>query len=301
MSSFLDNYRNVRETEKANQESLDQYNKALDAFVKDYNSHKAKGAGKTVKDLSDAIKRLGIAEGKISNDSSDGDIARYGISILDDLNNDSEVDFETYVKEQGTDEQRNAYKNLKEAYEKYPKVDSAKPANNLFEAIGNGIYEGAQGFGNLVGGIFNSPYYARAALHKGEWESTINNMQKDYEDYNKSIASNKYAFLDDPDKYIKSVQASKASSSSSSSSSSSKSSSSNDTTGDEITFTLPKANDPNYKGFGQKLVDLGLATSKGLWGPDGDVAFYTKQLHDQGIYGNLPIGVPIKLKKRKVK
>ena len=72
---------------------------------------------------------------------------------------------------------------------------------------------------------------------------------------------------------------------------------------DTITFTLPKANDPNYKGFGQKIIDLGLATDKGLWGSDGDVQFYTKQLYDQGALdanGNLKIGVPIKLKRRKV-
>ena len=39
--------------------------------------------------------------------------------------------------------------------------------------------------------------------------------------------------------------------------------------------------------FGQVIVDLGLMTSHGLWGPDGDVAYYTNQL---GIVGNIPIG-----------
>ena len=57
-------------------------------------------------------------------------------------------------------------------------------------------------------------------------------------------------------------------------------------------------------GFGQKIIDLGLATDKGLWGSDGDVQFYTKQLYDQGALdanGNLKIGVPIKLKRRKIR
>lgn len=71
------------------------------------------------------------------------------------------------------------------------------------------------------------------------------------------------------------------------------------TDSDTVEFTLNKANDPNYKGFGQKLVDLGLATDNGLWGENGDVAYYTKQLNDQGIYGNLPIGKKITLKRRK--
>lgn len=71
---------------------------------------------------------------------------------------------------------------------------------------------------------------------------------------------------------------------------------------DIVEFTLPRANDPSYRGFGQKIIDLGLATDHGLWGADGDVEFYTKQLYDQGALderGNLRIGVPIKLKRRK--
>ena len=50
--------------------------------------------------------------------------------------------------------------------------------------------------------------------------------------------------------------------------------------------------------FGQVICDLGLKTSHGLWGPDGDVAYYTEQLHDQGIYGNIPIGTTIELTPR---
>lgn len=50
--------------------------------------------------------------------------------------------------------------------------------------------------------------------------------------------------------------------------------------------------------FGQVILDLGLGTSHGLWGADGDVAYYTEQLHQQGIYGNIPIGTTIKLKPR---
>lgn len=54
--------------------------------------------------------------------------------------------------------------------------------------------------------------------------------------------------------------------------------------------------------FGQKIIDLGIGTDKGLWGDDGDVAYYTQQLID-GDYldanGNVKLGVPIRLKKRK--
>lgn len=54
--------------------------------------------------------------------------------------------------------------------------------------------------------------------------------------------------------------------------------------------------------FGQVILDLGLGTGNGLWGTDGDVEYYTKQLVDQGAldsYGNIPIGTTIKLKRRK--
>lgn len=51
--------------------------------------------------------------------------------------------------------------------------------------------------------------------------------------------------------------------------------------------------------FGQVILNLGLNTNHGLWGADGDVAYYTKQLNEQGIYGNIPIGTTIKLTRRK--
>lgn len=61
-----------------------------------------------------------------------------------------------------------------------------------------------------------------------------------------------------------------------------------------VTYTY-KAGDT----FGQVILDLGLKTKHGLWGPDGDVAYYTEQLHEQGIWGNIPIGKTIKLTPRK--
>lgn len=51
--------------------------------------------------------------------------------------------------------------------------------------------------------------------------------------------------------------------------------------------------------FGQVLLDLGLSDSAHLWGNEGDVVYYTNQLHDQGIWGNIPIGTTIKLTPRK--
>lgn len=48
--------------------------------------------------------------------------------------------------------------------------------------------------------------------------------------------------------------------------------------------------------FGEVIRKLGLATKHGLWGADGDVIYYTKQL---GITGNIPIGTKLKFTPRK--
>ena len=51
--------------------------------------------------------------------------------------------------------------------------------------------------------------------------------------------------------------------------------------------------------FGQVLMKIGLSDGSNLWGPNGDVEYYRKQLNDQGIYGNIPIGKTIRLRRRK--
>lgn len=66
---------------------------------------------------------------------------------------------------------------------------------------------------------------------------------------------------------------------------------------DYITYTY-KPGDT----FGQVILDLGLGTGNGLWGTNGDVDYYTRQLIEQGAlnnYGNIPIGTTIKLRRRK--
>lgn len=49
--------------------------------------------------------------------------------------------------------------------------------------------------------------------------------------------------------------------------------------------------------FGAVLIKLGLDEGH-LWGEDGTVAYYTEQLRQQGIEGNIPIGTTIKLTRR---
>lgn len=66
---------------------------------------------------------------------------------------------------------------------------------------------------------------------------------------------------------------------------------------DVITYTY-KPGDT----FGRVLVNLGLSDGSNLWGPGGDVDFYTQQLRDQDMLdfnGNVKLGVPFKLRRRK--
>lgn len=66
---------------------------------------------------------------------------------------------------------------------------------------------------------------------------------------------------------------------------------------DTITYTY-KPGDT----FGQVLLNLGLSDGSRLWGSGGDVEFYTQQLREQNMLdqnGNVKLGIPFKLRRRK--
>jgi len=66
---------------------------------------------------------------------------------------------------------------------------------------------------------------------------------------------------------------------------------------DVITYTY-KPGDT----FGRVLLNLGLSDGTNLWGPGGDVDFYTQQLREQNMLdynGNVKLGIPFKLRRRK--
>jgi hypothetical protein len=309
--AFLDTYRDIQNAEKTATENVKNYEAALDKYIGEYNSwRKTNGmsvAGADAKEkLMGIIDQLGRAEGKLNKDSNRGDVAAYGLSVLDDLNSGFQTDFGTYVNEKGTKEQREAWEGLQSIAHRNDGVYVPDKAPDTWgEAIWQGIQSGASGVGKFFDYAGNAPRIMREDANKGKWERTISNMEGEFNKYNAELAGGKFDLFDNPDKYIsgataKAEETAKASESSASDSKSDNSKS--ETTDETVTFQL-KANDPAYKGFGQKLVDLGLATSKGLWGNDGDVKFYTKQLYEQGAIdknGNLKTGTPIKLKKRKI-
>lgn len=255
--------------------------------------------------IRDFVKESAVAEGKYSREQIDNgefddlDMQEYGSGLLDE-----------------------AFSNVgsrDSAAKEYIKESITNPS---FQKGLSGIH--SSNILNLL-----SPTPLGKAIHNGFLFGTTEGLVKDVKSFNKNIdeyyeKKNKDAFDEGFDliknyrKYMTSPDAKKTSaditeksgddaggSNGKKNKASKKSSDDDETTDEEVTFTLT-ANDPKYRGFGQKLVDLGLATDNGLWGENGDVKFYEKQLADQGAidivgdhYGNLKTGIPIKLRKRK--
>lgn len=295
------------EKEANDKASVEKYNTAISSYLKGYGDWAKKNNGKyanaSAEDLEKRVRNLvktaGTSDGVLNDNSTDAEIAEYGTKFLNTLSglkeDGSEYKFQDYLKEYGNEETKEAAK----------RQIKAAAAQAYLDKLGGDASYMRQAYNSDVQ---NADEAIRLANQRSEGDyKWLNTSKTQYNTWKETQARDLYGMFDnyDTQKPItdkkSEVAKDKADKTDAEKASEKKKDSADDgTTGEEVTFTLPKANDPNYRGFGQKLVDLGLATSKGLWGPDGDVAFYNKQLHDQGIYGNLPIGVPIKLKKRKV-
>ena len=218
------------------------------------------------------------------------------------LYNDNIIDVFSKNSSQLTGETKEAYDRLKNRYDLLSVDERAadrwtddKTVGDVIANVWNGAWDR---IGSGIGAAWTAPYQ-----FNGEMSKDVNTLRA----YAKEQLANGVDMLDNYESYIEKYRAQKAEDAKNGKASSETNGNGAGTTAsdseDTITFTLPKANDPNYKGFGQKIIDLGLATDKGLWGSDGDVQFYTKQLYDQGALdanGNLKIGVPIRLKRRKI-
>ena len=283
--AWLDNYRtsisedreNAIATEKANK----RYDDAISEYVKKYSSWAKQNGGKyadsSVEDLTARVKDMayksGLYDGVLKEDSSDRDIAEYGANFMQNLmgkkDDWSDMTFNEYLKIWGTKEEKEAYDRRKRAVEG-----------------DRGAYD-----------TWNSPFtksYNRDLFNDDT--KKLSKAETAFDKFNKQWDTDSYTIFENYEEDFAKKKASEKTS---------KKGSDNKTTtpaeaSDEDTVTIVANQDG--KGFAQRLLDNGLATDHGLWGNDGDVAFYTKQLYDQGALdarGNLRIGVPIKLKRRK--
>ena len=278
------------EAEARDKSDIESYDKAVNTYLDKYTNwaknNNGKFAGSSRDDIEkrirEFVKTSGAADGQLTKDSSDADVARYGAGFLNSLSglkeDGSEYTFKDYLEKYGDSETKSAVARQLDAMDILRKYRDNQDGmtDSEKERLSNA-----------------NATRDRDMRWLGSARTQYNTWQKSNNDELYDIFENYETYM--PKKEESNNTAEQASTTS-------KDGSTAAASGDEVTFQLDRANDPNYKGFGQKIVDLGLATDKGLWGSNGDVAFYTKQLYDQGALdanGNLKIGVPIKLKRRK--
>lgn len=265
--------------------------------------------------IRDFVKESAVAEGKYSRSQMDNgefddlDMQEYGSGLLDEAFS-GVSDYNEFAKKYGEKSRNEFLKNL---------IPGSAGRDVLFRL--NQFSKSNPAFGvGVLGGLLGGASQSLKGLNKevrDAWEQENQeafdegfDLVKNYRKYMTSPDAKK-ASADITEKsgnggaWYTNGAGENADSSDGKAKKASKKSSDDETTDEEVTFTLT-ANDPKYRGFGQKLVDLGLATDNGLWGENGDVKFYEKQLADQGAidivgdhYGNLKTGIPIKLRKRK--
>lgn len=306
MASFIENLRQSRSDKKILDDEINAFNASIKDLSKTYAKSRGIKQSEAEAKIRDFVRYAGESEGVLTGDSADGDIATYGNKLFSDMNvSDMNMGFNDYIARYGSAEQKAAFNELQKDATKETSPQGgaallALPGGALGAGIaaapftgGASIPIGALAALGIEGGELLG--YATQKGQKAKREKILNDADPIYAKTKEMAAEEVYDMLDNYKEYV----GGKAKNNGGSDSTSDSDSGSNS---DTITFVLPRANDPNYRGFGQKIVDLGIATDHGLWGEDGDVNFYTQQLYDQGALdsrGNLKIGVPITLRKRK--
>ena len=263
----------------------------------------------------DFVGQMGVAEGKWTEDQykdqsyNTNDFNAYANALVPSLFGYDATAENSYTALRGnegslSDDAKKAYENIsKYSYQDNWSPDKVQSRHEERVKDNANLYDWAvdltAGLGDVIGSgvatAWNSPY------------AIAGSREKDMETLNKAIRERDASaadILDNYSDYIAKARKAAALSNNSGESTSgsntgtSGSAFSDDTTeGEYVTFTY-KPGDT----FGQKIVDLGLATDNGLWGTDGDVNFYTRQLIEQGALdenGNVKLGQTYKLRKRR--
>lgn len=306
--AFIDT---LRETQKYTQDDTErrsnivkEWNDLSDQFTNSYNSYLKNTGRKEISDLTareklrDFIGRAGVEDGKWSSDDysnsnyDEYDFQEYGTQTIKDLfGENGAMDFGAYVEKYGNADQKKTYERLNREQSTGEKVA---------RGVGASLIPGALNVMGPLGWASAAFGFGAAANADSKSRKSLSELKEKYVKEHNGAINTAFDAFENADKYL--ANRDKVSTGTGGGSQSNTTDGSSDTTSEEVTFTLPRANDPSYRGFGQKIVDLGLATNKGLWGSDGDVQFYTKQLYEQGAVdknGNLKIGVPIKLRRRR--
>ena len=306
--AFIDT---LRETQRYTQDDTErrsniakEWNDLSEQFTNSYNSYLKNTGRKEISNLTareklrDFIGRAGVEDGKWSSDDysnsnyDEYDFQEYGAQTIKDLfGENGAMDFGAYVEKYGNADQKKTYERLNR---------EQSTGERVARGIGASLIPGALNVMGPLGWASAAFGFGAAANADSKSRKSLSELKEKYVKEHNGAINTAFDAFENADKYL--ANRDKVSTGTGGGSQSNTTDGSSDTTSEEVTFTLPRANDPSYRGFGQKIVDLGLATNKGLWGSDGDVQFYTKQLYEQGAVdknGNLKIGVPIKLRRRR--
>lgn len=298
--AFLENIRSGQQQSNDDSQAIADFNDAVTQYAKGYSQwakdNNGKFKGSSAADIEarvrNLVKQAGISDGAFGEDATDAQIATYGNDFLSQMQEEQNFGFSDYIRKYGTEKQQKAYEKVKRNAEGALDRNKNPYRAGLRTAL---MMEATPWFiANEIG----------TNIEQNAAKETLNAANADYNNWLKEANKSGYDLFDNYENYIGS-NSDNASGETANAANATKASATGGTSssdGDVVTFQLDRANDPNYKGFGQKIVDLGLATDNGLWGSNGDVAFYTKQLYEQGAVdknGNLKVGVPIKLRRRK--
>ena len=326
-SEFIKNYMNAKnqsiqdqiaaeEKAASDKASVEKFNNAISTYAKGYSDWAKNNNGKFKDSKSediearvrDLVKAAGISEGALNDDSTDVDIANYGVTFLNNMSglkeDGSAYEFKDYMRDFGSDKakeaterQERAKKSIEYLKKKYANSPNVPKDENGVPQVLSGGFNSFYGEGQED--ALAKQYIDEASRNYDEDMKWVNTSKTQYDTWKEKYSGDLYDMFEN---YDTSGFASKKESDDKKEGGTASEKKDGDKAGssDEyVEFTLTKANDPNYRGFGQKIIDLGLNTDNGLWGENGDVAYYTKQLNDQGIYGNLPVNKTIRLKRRK--
>ena len=334
--SFLNELRKAQNQDKADEEAIGKFNSNVKKLASDYAKSRNISEEDATNKVISFIKQAGEYEGKLSGDSSEIDVANYGSGFLSELGiDDYYMGFNDYIRKYGSPEQKKAFETLEKRESKARTESDSDKAKRVGRKLGIPI--GLAISGQMPAALATLPFLGSIGLtasggaalgwnagsesHIGDKNAKkLDDAYGTYEEAVKLAGDDIFDILDNSEKALSRLSSKKKSTGTGTDTDNKSESLSpieaagkvgqaaNDAAnslvngGDTVTFTLPRANDPNYRGFGAKLQELGLTTDKGLWGSGGDVEFYTKQLYDQGALdsrGNLKIGVPITLRRRR--
>lgn len=255
--------------------------------------------------LRDFVYQSGIQDGKWEDENYDDlEFQEYGTNLLNNIF-DNATTFDKYIEQYGSEDQKATYaKNKKRA----EASDIDKKNRGLSGLLAADLAAKGYMLGGPLMGMGETGALGILGLASTSKQKDLENFYNKYVEETNNKLNTGFDMIVNSQNYLDKANALpntdkttvKTSSSNSSAAAAPAGSgfSDDESEGDIIEYTY-KPGDT----FGQVLVDLGLATDKGLWGKGGDVEFYDKQLWSQGapdpVTGFIPIGTKIKLRKRK--